>query len=124
MERKLNKTDNRKRIFISALEKSFGIITETCRKVSLSRAQFYLWYNTDPAFKIEVDDVLNIALDHVEGKLFELIDEKNPAAIIFYLKTKGKRRGYIERQEVDTNIDELKDVIRSKFPFEAYEPAN
>jgi hypothetical protein len=32
--------------------------------------------------------------------LFKLIKEGNVAATIFYLKTQGKQRGYIERQEV------------------------
>jgi len=29
------------------------------------------------------------------------VKEGNPAATIFFLKTKGKKRGYIERQEIE-----------------------
>lgn len=38
--------------------------------------------------------------DHVESKLMKAIDNDNIAAIIFYLKTQGKARGWVERQEL------------------------
>lgn len=46
--------------------------------------------------------------DYVELKLKQLIDEGNPTAIIFYLKTQGKHRGWVERYEAtvaNINID-------------------
>ncbi len=41
------------------------------------------------------------ALDFMESRLLKAIDKGNVTAIIFYLKTKGKDRGYIEPQEID-----------------------
>ena len=38
-------------------------------------------------------------LDMAESTLYSLIKEKNVPSTIFYLKTKGKRRGYIEKSE-------------------------
>lgn len=35
--------------------------------------------------------------DYAEGQLFALMEEKNPAAIIFYHKTQMKDRGYTEQ---------------------------
>ena len=35
-----------------------------------------------------------------ESHLHKLIRDGNPAATIFFLKTKGKNRGYVERQEI------------------------
>ena len=44
----------------------------------------------------EVESLTDLA----EHKLFELINRGDKTAIIFYLKCKGKARGYVERQEV------------------------
>ena len=38
-------------------------------------------------------------MDLAEKRLFDLVNEGHPSAIIFTLKTLGKHRGYIERQE-------------------------
>jgi len=39
--------------------------------------------------------------DFAESTLLKLIKKENPAAVFFYLKTKCKDRGYIERQEFE-----------------------
>jgi hypothetical protein len=71
----------------------------------------------DEEYREAVESISDKALDHVESKLFQLIDgatrevvagdeivtikdSPNPTACIFYLKTKGKKRGYVERQEL------------------------
>jgi hypothetical protein len=112
------KTDIRKKNLIEALEKTLGIVTKACKMVDVARSTFYKWYEDDKEFAKAVDGVGEIALDYVESKLFEKIDgvtigkEKDgetfiydtppsDTAIIFYLKTKGKKRGYIERTETD-----------------------
>ena len=61
---------------------------------------FYERLEKDSDFKKVVDDIKNVALDYAESKLYELIKDGNVTATIFYLKTKGKKRGYIERQEI------------------------
>ena len=112
--------DNKKKEILSALEVKFGIVSEACRSIGFSRSTFYDWLNTDPVFKKAVEEITEVALDYVEGKLFEKITgvehvtgvDRNgediiyslppsDTAIIFYLKTKGKKRGYIERVETE-----------------------
>jgi hypothetical protein len=93
-------TQQKKEAMLKALEKTLGIVTDACKQVGIARKTYYLWIAKDKDFKDAVDDIANVALDYAESKLHNLITEENPTAIIFYLKTKGKKRGYIERQEI------------------------
>ena len=97
---KPTKTDTIKKAIIKALEKSLGIVTTACKKVGIARSTFYDWYNNDETFKEQVDSIEDIALDFAESQLHKRIKSGSDAATIFYLKTKGKRRGYIERTEI------------------------
>lgn len=96
----MNKTEQHKRAIIEALEKSLGVVTTACKVVGIGRTQFYQWLKDDEEFAQEVDDIQNIALDFAESQLHKQIGDGSTAATIFYLKTKGKKRGYIERQEI------------------------
>jgi len=49
--------------------------------------------------KVE-QEVRDGTLDMAESKLISKIKDGNLTAVIFYLKTKGKDRGYVERGEV------------------------
>ena len=126
MAKKPNKTNTiKKRIaeskaaMILALEKSMGIVTNACSAVGINRTTHYEWYNTDEDYKNKVDSITDIAIDFAETKLHQKINGVKVAgtgtsilnpivydlppsdtAIIFFLKCKGKKRGYIERSEV------------------------
>lgn len=96
----MNKTEQHKKAIIEALEKSLGVVTSACKAVGIGRTQFYNWLKDDIDFARQVNDIQNIALDFAESQLHKQIKEGNTTATIFYLKTKGKKRGYIERQEI------------------------
>lgn len=86
---------------IQALEKSLGVVTTACKAVGINRSTHYEWLKTDENYKKQVEDIENVALDFAESQLHKQISEGNTAGTIFYLKTKGKKRGYIERTETD-----------------------
>jgi hypothetical protein len=90
----------KKESLLAALEQSLGVVTVACKKADIPRSTYYKWLNEDNIFAKEVKDIENIALDFVESKLFENIRDGKTSEMIFYLKTKGKSRGYIERQEI------------------------
>jgi len=90
----------KKESILKALEKSLGIVTVACKKTETPRSTFYKWLNEDEDFANQVKDIENIALDFAESQLHQQIGNNNTTATIFYLKTKGKKRGYIERQEI------------------------
>jgi len=89
-----------KRAMIEALEKSLGIVTSACKSVGINRSTHYDWLKTDEDYKAEVESIEDIAIDFAESQLHKQIKDGNPTSTIFYLKTKAKKRGYVERQEV------------------------
>jgi|TARA_R100001591_G_scaffold93864_1_gene99751 predicted DNA-binding transcriptional regulator AlpA len=97
---KSDKIRHTKNNLINALEKSMGVVTTACKKVGIHRSTFYEYYNNDEEFRQSVDDIGNVALDFTESKMFEQIQEGNTQLIKFYLSTRGKKRGYVERQEI------------------------
>ncbi len=112
-----DKTLHNKKALLQALEKTRGIVTSACEMVGISRQTYYDYYKDDAVFKEAVEELSNVALDFAESKLMQkmngvtigkvvegetVVYEIPPSdtALIFYLKTKGKKRGYIERQEL------------------------
>lgn len=94
-------SDIQKKAMIVALEKSLGVVSTACKEIGISRQTHYRWLSEDEDYKREVEDVSELAMDFAESELHKLIKSGDTTAIIFYLKTKGKKRGYVERQEVD-----------------------
>ena len=105
-------TRKNKKNLLSELESSFGNVTIACRNTGIARATFYKWLNDDEVFKKKVDEVNESAIDYVEHSLMRLIKEGNPTAIIFYLKTKGKNRGYVERQEQVMSVNPFIEAMK------------
>ena len=97
----MNKTEHNKKGMLDALEKSLGIVTTACKNVGIGRTIYYEWLKSDEAFAQAVKEVSNIALDFGESQLHKQIGDGNTSATIFFLKTKGKKRGYVERSELD-----------------------
>ncbi len=92
---------------LETLEKSLGVVTVACKQADVPRSTYYKWLNEDENFAKAVKDIENIALDFGESQLHKQIGDGNTSATIFFLKTKGKKRGYVERSELDlTSGDE------------------
>lgn len=110
---KKERTERKKKKFIEALREGRGIITYACQKIGISRKTYYDWYQNDSEFKMLADEVNDTTIDVVESKLLSAINEGNLTAIIFYLKTKGKKRGYIERTEHEVNTNPFQELMES-----------
>ena len=106
----MDKTEQHKKAMLDALEKSLGVVTSACKSVGVGRTTHYLWMDTDPEYKAAVEELSGVAIDFAESQLHKQIKEGNSTATIFFLKTKGKHRGYIERQEIQTTSDNLFNV--------------
>ena len=100
-----NKSLQYKKELIEAMEVCHGIVSDACKSVGVSRVTYYDYYKNDAEFKASIDEIEGSVLDYVEGKLFGLIEKGDVAATLFYMKTKGKSRGYTEKSEIDHNIN-------------------
>jgi hypothetical protein len=97
----LQKTIENKLKLLEALEKSLGIVTSACKIANLSRSNHYEWLKTDKEYRARVKEIENVAIDFVETHLHKQIAKGNPLSTIFYLKCKGKKRGYIEQNNIE-----------------------
>lgn len=94
-----------KKAMLEALELSLGIVTTACKNVGISRDTHYEWLKVDEEYKAAVDSIQDITLDFAESQLHKQIKDGEVTSTIFYLKTKGKKRGYVERVEQDVSIN-------------------
>ena len=87
---------NRQENMLRALEAHMGIVSRAAEEVGLSRECHYNWLAQDEEYKNKVLEIQNVVLDFAESALHNQIKDGNHVSTIFYLKTKGKERGYIE----------------------------
>ena len=93
-----------------ALERSLGIVTPACKEVGLSRNQFYFYYKTDEEFRKAVDDINELTLDFAENQLLLKIKEGSERSILFYMKYRGKHRGYNDSLDITTNGKDITEI--------------
>lgn len=99
----------KKETFLISLANNNGNITNACIDANIGRRTYYDWLE-DEKFAENVENVQESLLDLAESKLMENINKNDNTSIIFFLKTKGKKRGYIEKQEVDANIRPIEGI--------------
>lgn len=102
-------TEQYKKQIVEYLAESIhGTFSAACHKYGVSKTIGYEWRTADPEFNKSVDAARHSAkqsgLDMAEGKLMKKINDEDTTSILFYLKTQGKDRGYIERQETDSTL--------------------
>jgi hypothetical protein len=108
----MNNPEYNKKKLLEALEKSLGIVTGACKEVGISRNQFYIYYRSDPEFKKAVDDINEITLDFAENQLLKKIKEGSERSILFYMKYKGRKRGYSDNIDISSGGEPIKIIIK------------
>jgi hypothetical protein len=84
-----------------ALEKHLGIVTTAAKEVKIDRTTHYGWVKSDKDYRKAVKDIDNIVLDFAESTLHKGMMKGNPLLIMFYLKCKARKRGYIDNQQFE-----------------------
>ena len=87
-------SEQMKELFLDELMKARGIKSIAYKKAGIGKGMFFKWQREDTAFSEAIKDVEERWLDVVENKLIDLIAIGDKAALMFYLKAKGKHRGY------------------------------
>ncbi len=95
------KTRFRQRMLLKALESTLGVMRPACIMAKVSTATVAKWEREDEKFREELDEIREGTLDFVETKLLKQIEDGNTQATMFYLKTKGKDRGFSEQTTLD-----------------------
>lgn len=85
---------------IKALTECKGMLTIAAPKAGVSYRTIERYVKDFPSVAAAMQEAKETMLDFAEAKLFTKINSGNMTAIIFYLKTQGKARGYVERQEL------------------------
>ena len=100
MERKKKITNEQ---LIETLYKNGGLYAHAAKQLGISKQAIHKRIKNDPQIAEAYEDACEETLDLAEHELIKLIKAGNIRAIIFYLKMKGKKRGYTEKSEpVDT----------------------
>ena len=95
----------KKENFLNNLKANGFNISKACEETQIARRTYYDWLESDEEFKSSVEDAQEKLIDDAERALQDKIIDGDTTSIIFFLKTKGKQRGYVERQEVKADVD-------------------
>lgn len=77
-----------------------GNVAAIARKFGVSRNTIWKRVQESPNLRAALDDARETMIDNAESKLYANVLDGDMTAIIFFLKTQGRGRGYVERQEI------------------------
>ncbi len=106
-----------------ALIQAHGFVSPAAESLGINRRTLERYIARSATLQKTLEDCRERALDIAELRLLQAINEKQAWAVCFFLKCRGKHRGYVERQELtgadgaplqqDVRIVELPDNGRS-----------
>jgi hypothetical protein len=96
-----------------------GFVNMACSDIGITRGTYKQWRHHDKTFKAYCDEVLEARLDLAEMKLMDNIREGKESSLLFFLKTKGRKRGYVtednkEEVTVDFDFTKMNELPREK----------
>lgn len=94
------------------LEENKGNLAAVSRRMGVSRTAIYNRINESPTLQQTLADARETMLDNAESVLYKKVLEGSTPELLFFLKTQGRNRGYVERQEIDHSGDVTTRVIQ------------
>jgi cytoplasmic iron level regulating protein YaaA (DUF328/UPF0246 family) len=98
-------TKKKKEQFLEVLKSNGNNISKACDAIGINRGTYYFWKESDKEFAQMCADMDEVIIDLVESSLMKRIKDGDTTATIFFLKTKGKHRGYVEKTQVEGRLD-------------------
>lgn len=92
--------------FLAAIPGTGGLYTVIAKKLGIARQTVSEYVKKNPTLAKAVEEEIESTLDKVESVFINACLAKDIQACMFYLKTKGKSRGYSERIEADVKTSE------------------
>lgn len=89
-----------KAVVMEALRRTHGLVAPAAELLGVSRGSLYRAIDRYKLKDYQRQLREEVIGDIAELKLFEAIQAGKPWAVTFYLKTLGRWRGYVERQEI------------------------
>jgi hypothetical protein len=114
--------DKHKKNLLIALKNHAGLVSPACNEVGISRQQYYYYLKHDKNFAQAVEDIQEETIDFVESKLLEKIQQGSERSILFYMKYRGKNRGYNDNIDITSNGETINTI--SNINIKVVEPKN
>jgi len=96
----------------AAIIKHRGILSSAAAELGISRTQVHRRINSNQTLKDATVEARATLIDDAESALVKAIEAQEAWAVSLTLKTIGKHRGYVERQEVEMDGNITVNVVK------------
>lgn len=98
---------------VDGLIRNKGLVAKTARELGMTHQALFGRINRNPKLKSAHESISEFNLDQVEDSLQQMINsDHNVTAAIFYLKCKGKKRGWIENEQQTDHIGDINTTLK------------
>ena len=89
------------KVFKKAVKDTGGILKDIAHNAGVERVAVWSFLKKHPNLQELIEDEREKIVDTAEGSLYSQVKGRQEWATKFILKTKGRKRGYIEKSEVE-----------------------
>ena len=87
---------------IEALQKTYGMVTLAAQLLKVSYNTLNKYIRSNKKIQSELQSIDEHILDRMQARLIKMAEDGNAGAVYFYLKCKGKQRGFVESLHLST----------------------
>lgn len=95
---------------IDAIRQTKGMLTVAAKRLGCAPDTVYRYVREYPTVAQAVKEQRESVTDMAELALYKAIQEGEGWAVCFYLKTQGKQRGYIEKQQIEHSFQQISEL--------------